>query len=428
MAPQQLALDLFPRRAAALIAEALTDTRVVVVSGARQVGKSTLAALAVAGRNDAEAYYLDRDREREAAAADPAGFVSHDGLLMIDEIQRVPELLLAIKDKVDRDPRPGRFLLTGSAQLWALRALPDTLVGRSETVELWPLSQGEIDGDHDGFVDAVFGDSEPDFEAGSLRRADYLARALRGGFPEAVRRQDARRRARFFESYLNDLIVRDIRQISEIERTDELRGMLRVLAAATGGLHVGRRLASNLAISEATVRRYVTALETVYAIRRIPAWSSNLTTRATSTPKIIFVDAGIAAHLTGMDLRRASHPTANVGPLIENFVLGELARQLTWAEQPVSLHHYRDRDGNEVDAVLERASGELVGVEVKASETVRAEDFRGLRRLADQVGDRFRAGYVLYTGSRILRFGPRLRAAPISALWTTRAGSALPAV
>lgn len=237
----------------------------------------------MASRDDAEAYYLDRDHEREAAAADPTGFVAHDGLLMIDEIQRAPELLL-----------------------------------------------------------------------------------------------------------------------------------------------VGRRIADDLAISEATVRRYVAALEMVYAIHRVPAWSNKLTTRATSTPKIIFVDSGLVGHLTGMDLRRASHPTANVGPLIENFVLGELARQLTWAEEPVSLHHYRDRDGNEVDAVLERASGEIVGVEVKASETVRAGDFRGLRRLADQVGDRFRAGYVLYSGSAVLSFGPRLRAAPISALWTTGAAPATP--
>lgn len=428
--PRPRSPELFPRRAAALVSAALADTRVVVVNGARQVGKSTLAQLTAGQHGNAQAYYLDEESTRAAATADPIGFLNHHGLLMIDEIQRVPELLLAIKREVDRDQSPGRFLLTGSARLWGLRGIPDTLPGRSETVELWPLAQGEIDGGPDGFVDAVFADddlgADPsvdlDLASGALRRDDYVGRALRGGFPEAVRRADPRRRARFFESYISDLIARDIRQIAEIERTSELRRLVQALAANTSGLVVPRRLSNDLDVSASTVARHIEALELVYLVQRIPAWSSNLTTRAVATPKLILVDSGLAGHLTGMTSRRASHPTAPVGPLLENFVLGELARQLTWADEPVALFHYRDRDRNEVDAVLERASGEVVGIEVKAAETVRAEDFRGLRRLADQIGDRFRAGYVLYAGAEVLPFGPRMRAAPISTLWTTGSG------
>jgi uncharacterized protein len=412
--------DLFPRRAFDLVGQALTDTRVVVINGARQVGKSTLAQLVTSSSPGARSYYLDDAAVRAAAAADPVGFLRRDGMLLIDEIQRVPELLLAIKNEVDRDTRPGRFLLTGSARLLDLRDVPDALPGRSETVELWPLSQGEVDGTSDGFIDAIFTDGpELVVEQSNLHRADYVERALRGGYPEAVRRTDPRRRRRFFDSYLADLIARDIRQVAEIERAADLRRLIGALAATMAGTVVPARLSRDLGVPASTVRRHLEALELVYVVRRIPAWSSNLTTRAVATPKLIFVDSGLAGHLVGMSARRAEHPTAPVGPLVENFVLGELARQLTWTEQPVGLFHYRDRDGREVDAVLERSSGEIVGIEVKAAETVRTDDFRGLHGLARRVGDRFLAGCVLYAGVEPLPFGDRMWALPISAIWST---------
>lgn len=215
---------LFPRRSLERVTAALADTRVVVLNGARQTGKSTLARLVAERRPGTEIRYLDDAVIRAAAEADPAGFVRHDGLLVIDEVQRVPELILAIKHVVDMDPRPGRFLLTGSARLFAMQQVPDLLPGRSETIELWPLSQGEIDRDHDGFVDAVFA-SGPDLPGSPspLRRPDYLDRALRGGYPEAVRRTDRGRRARFFESAVSDLISRDVRQLSDISRPVDLR-------------------------------------------------------------------------------------------------------------------------------------------------------------------------------------------------------------
>ena len=341
--------------------EALVDTRVVVINGARQVGKSTLAQAIVHRTPGSREIYLDQAAVRAAARQDPDGVVHHDGLMLIDEVQRVPDLLLSIKREVDADPRPGRFLLTGSARLLGLRDLPDALPGRSETIELWPLSQGEIERSADGFVDAAF-QKGPDLETprSRLRRADYLDRALRGGYPEAVHRPTHRRRARFFESYISDLINRDVKQVSDIERPADMRRLLNVLCGRMGGLTVIDNISRDLGLPRNTVKRYVDLLDLVYVIRRIPAWSSNVTTRAIATPKLLIVDSGLGAHLAGLTPARTTGITAPVGPLLENFALGELARQLTWAEEPVRLYHYRDRDNVEVDGG--RVGGDAVGV------------------------------------------------------------------
>lgn len=410
---------LYPRLAKAVVADALRDTRVVVINGARQTGKSTLARLVAAGRADVHVRYLDDAGTRSAAAADPTAFVRHDGLMVVDEVQRVPDLMLAIKNVVDHDFRPGQFLLTGSARLLALHSIPDLLPGRSETVELWPLSQGELAGCRDSFVERVF-EEGPDVRCGpcDLHRPDYIERALRGGYPEAVRRIDHGRRSRFFESYVSDMINRDVRQVSEIERPADLRRLLNVLAAQMASPLVPGTLAGALNIPATTLKRYLDLLELVFLVRRVPAWSTNLTSRAVAAPKLMFLDSGLAGHLAGITVRRAALPTTPIGSLVENFVLAELARQLSWGLEPVALHHYRDRDGNEVDAILEHASGDVVAIEVKAAETVRGEDFRGIRHLARKLGDRLVAGLVLYAGEQPLPFGDRLRAVPISALWS----------
>ncbi|KAA9374129.1 ATP-binding protein [Microbispora cellulosiformans] len=405
-----------PRHAEKPAADALSDTRVVLVNGARQSGKSTLVRL-LAKERTAEWRNLDALVARQAAQEDPAGFVAFPDLVVIDEIQRVPELLLAIKEQVDGDPRPGRFLLTGSARVLGLRALPDTLPGRMETIELWPFSQGEIDGTPDGFVDAVFAEGENLRHTSTLSRADYAERVVRGGFPEAVARENTRRRERFFDSYVSDLIARDVSQLSEIERTAEMRALVRSVAARSGQLLVGSSLGAAVGLSTATVNRYLGLLEEVFLIKRVPAWSRNLSSRAVGTPKAAFVDSGVAANLLGADARSLIRPDGQFGPLLEGFVLMELARQLTWSDERVELFHYRTKDKVEVDAVLENRQGRVVGVEVKASSTVRGDDFRGLRHLADRLGDDFVAGIVLYTGTQTLPFGPRMRAVPVSALW-----------
>jgi predicted AAA+ superfamily ATPase len=411
-----VALSFVPRHAALAVIDALADTRVILVSGARQVGKSTLVRQ-IAAESAAEWRDLDSPQDRQSALEDPVGFVAFDGLLVIDEIQRAPELLLAIKVAVDADPRPGRFLLTGSARLLGLRDLPDTLPGRMETIELWPFSQGEIDRTADSFIDAAFTLGPELRHESAVSRADYADRIVRGGLPEAVARADPRRRGRFFDAYVQNLIDRQVTQLGEIERTAQLKGLLNLLSARSGQLVAAGSLESDLQISRPTVARYMSLLEEIFLIKRIPGWSRNLGTRATATPKLIFVDSGIAARLLSVDSHALRRPGAPFGPLLEGFVLSELARQLTWSSELADLYHYRDHNKIEVDAVLENRRRQVVGIEVKAASTVRTEDFAGLRRLANKLGEDFIVGVVLYTGTATLPFGPKFRALPLSALW-----------
>lgn len=400
-----------------MIEEALADTRVVLVNGARQCGKTTLVAH-LARKHRAEWRSLDNSATRRAAISDPTGFVAEtEPLMIIDEIQRAPELLLSIKESVDFiDSRPGRFLLTGSARILFLRSVPDVLPGRMETIPLWPLSQGEIDGQPDGFVDAVFSLGPKLRHESAENRAGYRERVARGGFPEAVAR-DGRRRQRFLTSYVWDLINRDVIQISEITRGPDMYTLCQLVAARSGQLLVPLALSRKLELSHQTVQRYLRLLEETFLIQRIPAWSRNLSSRATGTAKVAMVDSGIATRLVSHDSTTLGRHDSPYGALLEGFVAMEIARQLTWADQEVDLFHYRTKDGVEVDLVLENRRRQVVGIEVKASSTVGGEDFRGLRHIADRVGDDFLVGIVFYTGNLTLPFGPRMRAVPIAALW-----------
>jgi predicted AAA+ superfamily ATPase len=410
--------DLVPRKAEQLVAEALSDTRVVALNGARQAGKSTLVRLAARASSNVLIRLLDDPATLRAARDDPAGFVDHDGLLVIDEIQLAPELFRSIKVAVDTDPRPGRFLLTGSAQVLALRQLPDALPGRMEIVELWPFSQGEIDRRPDAFIDAAFAHGPALSRTSGLRKRDYLERVVRGGYPEAVRRS-SRRRAAFFDSYLTSLIERDVRELAAIERRGDLRRLLALLAGRSGSLLVAASIAAESGIPRTTVNRYLELLTAVFLIKQVPAWSAGQTRRAIGTPKLTFVDTGVACNLLGQDASRLGEPDGAAGPVIETFVLMELARQLTWSSERARLYHYRTKDQVEVDAVLESPDGRVVAIEVKAGATVRTKDLAGLRHLAQRLGTRFVAGFVLYTGQQTLPFGDRLRALPIDALWQT---------
>lgn len=406
-----------PRHVAEVVRVALTDTRVVLINGARQCGKSTLARL-IGNEQDATWLTLDNAQSREAARYDPTEFVSRNGLTIIDEVQREPDLLLAIKERVDENPRPGQYLLTDSARVMPLRVVPDALPGRMETVELWPLSQGEIDGTPDGFVDAAFASGPELAHTSALSKADYIERLVRGGFPEAVARTAARRE-RFLDSYLSDLLRRDVMQLAEIQRSNELARMLRLLAARSGQILVASNLAADLGLPQSTTARYLSLLEEVFLIRRIPAWSASLTRRATATPKVAFVDSGVAANILGQRLTALSGDIRQLDGLLEGFVAMELLRQLSWSEERVQLSHYRTRDKVEVDIVLENRQGQVIGIEVKAASSVATSDFSGLRHLQRQLGERFLVGLVLYTGKTTVPFGPHLRAMPISAIWET---------
>ncbi|MFE3101085.1 ATP-binding protein [Nocardia tengchongensis] len=301
----------------------------------------------------------------------------------------------------------------------ALRSVPNALPGRMEAIELWPLSQGEIDGAPDRFIDCAFERGPQLGYDGTENRDHYIERVARGCFPEAVA-GEGKRRSRFFSSYVADLINRDVMQLSEIERAAEMFTLANLVAARSGQLLVPGALGNELGLPKDTVARYLRLLEEVFLIKRIPAWSRNLTTRAVATSKVFMVDSGIATYLCGADscaLRAVNGP---LGPLLEGFVAAELARQLTWSDQEARMFHYRTRDNVEVDIILENNRREVIAIEVKAAATVKGEDFRGLRHLAERLGDDLLAGYVLYTGTETLPFGPKFRALPVSALWNAR--------
>ncbi len=407
----------FPRFAADAVVRGLADTRVVVLQGARQVGKSTLAARLLRGRRGARWVTLDDPDVLAAAQADPVSFVSGGGLLGIDEIQRAPELLLPIKARVDRDPRPGQFLLTGSAHLLLLPRLADTLAGRLEIVELWPLSQGELRGRREPFLQRLLDPKAPWPPGAPLDVRGVAALAAAGGFPEPRRRTPARR-ASWFDAYLRSFAQRDVRDLAEIEHPGRVRALLTLLAARTGSPLNTDDLARDARLAPSTARRYLAILEAAYLVTRLPAWSTNLSQRVATSPKCHLVDSGLCAHLLGLDAGGLATPTGNHGPVLETLAVQELRRQLGWAQQRASLHHLRTKDGVEVDIVVEWADSRVGGVEVKAGATVTGADFRGLRWLRERLGDRFTRGVVLYAGNHVLPFGPGLWALPFSALWS----------
>lgn len=265
-------------------------------------------------------------------------------------------------------------------------------------------------------MDAAFGHGPRLTRSSTLRRRDYLERAVTGGFPEAVRRT-ARRRTAFFDSYLTTLIERDVLELSSIERRGDLLKLLSLLAGRTASLLVPATLAGQSGIPRSTLVRYLELLSSVFLIKSIPAWSSSQTQRAIGTPKLAFVDTGVACHLIGQDVARLGEPGGAAGSMMENLVLMELARQLTWSRERARLYRYRTKDHGEVDAVLETPDGRVIGIEVKAGATVRTEDLAGLRGLARSLGDRFVAGFVLYTGQQSLSFGGQIKALPLDALW-----------
>ncbi len=407
-----------PRAALANVLAALGDTPVVAINGARQVGKSTLAqhVMALTG---GQVVTLDDSPQRDAANADPRGFVERriDGPLIIDEVQFAPPLFRALKAAVDRDRRPGRFILTGSTRLLSADGFADALVGRLEVVELWPFTQGEILGHPDDFVDRVFDDQPPVQPIGQLGRGDYLERVVVGGFPEAVARRPDRRGA-WFSGYLSALTEKLIRDLSGIERIADLPRIIRLCAARSGEELNVTSMANELAIPPRTLDGYLAFLANLFVVQLVPAWSTNLSKKVIRRPKIVLVDSGLAAHLTGTTVARAADPTTPIGGLVEAFVAMELRKQASWSGHRPTLSHFRDRDGAEVDLILERPDGMIVGVEVKASTTVSSRDTRGLRFLADRLGDRFHAGYVLSMMPEPTPLGPKITALPIESLWT----------
>lgn len=406
-----------PRKVRQLVLEALADTRVVFVAGARQVGKSTLTRDIASGEHPASVVSLDDEVPLRAARTDPAGFLAgYDGPVLIDEIQRAPGLLLAIKDRVDRDPRPGRFLLTGSADVFASHRVREALTGRMETIVLWPLAQVELHESDDNAIDAFMLGTVPQVREAPVGREAFRDLAAAGGYPEVRLRPSGRRRDRWFANYLQDTLTRDLRDITDALKLSEMPRLLRLLASQSAGELVYRNLATRMDLTHATVKTYIRLLEAVFLVRLLPAWRPGIGVREVRAPKAYVVDSGLLVHLLGADETRISRDDQITGKALESFVAMELLRLSEWARTEVRLHHYR-QGREEIDLIMESRAGDIAAVEVKASATVRPRDYAAMAKLRDARGERFKTGVVVYTGAHTVPLGDRLWAMPVSGLW-----------
>lgn len=395
----------------------MDEARVVALLGPRQAGKSTLASALAGGPLAAEYVTLDDEATKASAAGDPTGFIAGVRTpAVIDEIQRVPELLLAIKVQVDRDNSRGQYLITGSANLRRLPTVSDALPGRVDYLTLWPFTQSEIERRRGSMLEALFRSEAPQISGAPVGRQTYADRILAGGFPEAVRRTSAGR-ARFFEGYVSSIVERDVPETSRVHDPDAVGALLRQVAARSGSLARYQSLGAELGLDGKTVKSYLGVLERMYLIRIRPAWHKNLGKRQIRAPKLYISDSGLMAAMIGIDPERIANDGGLAGSLFETFVTNEIERQASWAEGAITLWHYREAE-MEVDVIAERPSGEVVGIEVKSGATVRPSDFSGLKHLRERLGQGFRAGVVLYSGEQTLPFGDRLWAVPLQSLWS----------
>ncbi len=408
-----------PRIVEARLEEALGDSPVVLIHGARQCGKTTLAHR-LGAKRDYAYFNLDEDVVRAAAESDPVGFVADlPGRTILDEVQRVPSLFTALKVAVDRDRSPGRFLLTGSANVLLVPKLADSLAGRMEIIRLFPFAQCEIEGRSPGFLDELF---DANFRTRRTERlgARLAERIVAGGYPAALTRATPRRRATWYRDYVETMVQRDVRDLARIASLDALPRLLALAAGQTARLLNVTDLAGPFQLSRPTIRDYVTLLEQIFLVEELPPWHSNRLSRLVKTPKLHLGDTGVAASVLGLDAVALYEDRAALGQLLETFVYQELRRQASGHSDEHRFHHFRDKDGYEVDVVLERGARQVAGIEVKAAATVTVADFRGLRKLASTTGRRFAAGVVLYDGETSVGFGDRLFAVPIRALWEVR--------
>jgi len=349
---------------------------------------------------------------------DPGGFIEQaQGLTVFDEIQQVPQLFPVLKNAVDNDRRPGRFLLTGSANVLVLPRLSESLAGRMELITLEGLSQGELLARTGNLIDGLFGEAPPELRHMEFVREGLLTAMLAGGYPEACQRLPGRRRSQWYDSYVQTLLHRDVQELSRIEGISILPRLLEFLAIRSASLLNLSELSRTLGLPLNTLKRYLGLLEALYLTVTVQPWSSHLGKRLVKSPKLYLRDAGLMGHLLGAQVDRLLRTPDLVGGLLETFVVGEVRKLLGWSTTRARLFHYRTQEGHEVDLVLERADGGVVGLEVKASGSLQGKDFRGLQKLSETLGDGFLRGVVLYTGSEVVPFGPKLWAMPVPVLW-----------
>jgi predicted AAA+ superfamily ATPase len=411
---------LFPRRAADQIRTALTRAPIVLLTGARQTGKTTLATSLAADRPDTEFATLDDAATLALARRDPVGFL--DGLgsgAVIDEAQRAPELLRAVAGSAHRDPRPGRLLLTASASPLAMAGLSEWPPGLVETVRLLPLSQGEIRNIPERFIDTIFAGDPVGITGGS--RDETIAAALVGGYPR-VQSLGFERQAAWFRSYVSTVLDRDVRDLAQVGGLAPMPQLLTLLAGRSGGPVNAAGLARDLGVPNTSLRRYLALLEAAYLAVRVPAWTGQVGRRLVKAPRLFLGDTGLMAHLALITEERLAHDPALAAPLLETFAVLELLKQGEWSRTRPRVSHFRSEAGHEVDLVLQGAEGGIVGVHVRSALSVGAADLRGLSALRDLTGRRFWRGVLLYLGREAVRLDDRLWAVPLSGLWSTAAG------
>ena len=411
-----MAKTLYPRLVESRLTTALEDSPVVLIQGPRQCGKTTLARMV--GKPRGYAYVsFDDNATCQAAKDDPTGFVRDlPERIIIDEAQKVPDLFSSIKLSVDHNRIAGRFILTGSVSVLHVRRITDSLAGRMRMINLYPFSQCELEQTTPAFFDALF-TGEFKISQKKTSKKQIIDRIVKGGYPDALALSSESKRMGWYQDSIEALIRHDVPDIAAIRSLATLSKLLSLAATQTAQLFNTSNLAKSFQLSRTTIHDYLTVLETTFMVNRIPAWHNNRAKRLIKTPKLHISDTGIACALTGLSSSVLADDRERFGPLLETFVLQELQRQANGHEWRHTFSHYRDKDGAEADLVIERDAASLVGVEVKASATIKKADFSGLRKLKNAAGQRFKGGALVYTGETILPFGDKLYAVPLHSLW-----------
>lgn len=398
------------------VLEAIHDSPILLIHGPRQSGKTTLAKHV----GEAEGYFyisFDQEIQRSAAQADPVGFVAElPERVILDEIQRVPELLPSLKLAVDEDRTPGRFILTGSANVLFVPTLSDSLAGRISFLRLHPFSQAELETHPGTLMDEILRGGIRAGQCGRRLGKELAERITAGGFPPALARSTPRRKADWYRDYVETLIQRDIRDLANISSMEALPRLLTMAAGQTAKLVNISQLAAPFQISRPTIREYLTLLSRIFLLEETPPWHHNRLSRLIKTPKLHLGDTGLACALLNVNADRLWEDRPLFGQLLETFVFQELRRMAGSREERIVFSHFRDKDQSEVDIVLEW-DGKIAAVEVKTAATVTSKDFKGLRKLQQAAGASFARGLVLYDGETVVPFGPALYAVPISRLW-----------
>jgi len=411
---------MYPRHITPLLADALSDTPVVVINGARQSGKSTLVQSLAGAQTQPRRYLtLDDPAILNAAKSDPAGFINGlQGAVTLDEVQRAPDIFLPIKAAVDRDRQPGRFLLTGSADVMLLPGMADSLAGRMEVLSLWPLSAAEVtDSPRINRADALFSGDWSALNVLPCDRRELIAHLLAGGFPDAVARTSASRRTVWFDAYVQAMLQRDVRDLANIEQLTEIPNLLQLLATRSATLLNFAELSRTAGIAQSTLKRYFALLEMLFLVVRVPPWEHNPGKRLVKAPKVFLPDSGLLCHFLTTTAESLNAKPGLPGGAVESFVLSELLKHVAFSRQGLSMWHYRTQSNIEVDFILENRLGQITGIEVKASATVDAKDFKGLRHLQETESAIFQRGIVLYAGREVVPFGDQLWAMPLSVWW-----------